>query len=222
MNKGDIYTLIGGFVVILLIAVIANHGAFSKIPSQPLSGSNQTAQVTEVPASPVTVVTTSSPAPTPTQIPEVNQTPQPPAAPYRITYVSNPFSYPVIHLPDHMETFGASDVPLAGQSVPFAYIEESRGGITKIFSVPYGIWALNMSVTANRQPQYAMFRMALCDASTGAILEGAEIQNPGSMYKVVRILSKGMYMIISINNVDSFRITLETPQQVYEKDRSLA
>ena len=220
MNKGDIYTLIGGFVVILLIAVIANPGAFSKIQLQPFSGNNQTAQVTKVPASPVTVVTPAAPTPTPTQIPEVNQTPQPPAAPYRITYMSNPFTYPVIHLPEHMESFGASDVPLAGQSIPFAYIEESRGGLTKVFSVPYGIWALNMSVTANRQPQYATFRMALCDARTGAIIEGAEIQNPGTMYKVVRVSSTGLYMIISINNVDSFRITLETPQQVYEKDRS--
>ena len=193
---------------------------FQKFSYIPFSGSNQTAQVTKVPATPVTVVTTSSPTPTPTQVPEVNQTPQPPAAPYRITYMSNPFTYPVIHLPDHMESFGASDVPLAGPSVPFAYIEESRGGITKVFSVPYGIWALNMSVTANRQPQYAMFRMALCDARTGNILEGAEIQNPGTMYKVVRVSSTGLYMIISINNVDSFRITLETPLPVYEKGRS--
>jgi len=217
VDKGDIYTLISGFVVILLIAVIANPGAFSKVQSQPFSGSNQTVQATGVPASPVTFVTPS--LPTPTQIPEVNQTPRPPAAPYRITYTSNPFTYPVIHLPEHMETFGASDFPPVGQSVPFAYVEESRGGLTKVFSVPYKVWALNISVTADRQPQYAMFRMVLCDAKTGNIIEGAEIQNPGTMYKVVRTSSTGLYMIISTDYVDSFRITLETPQQFYEKDR---
>jgi hypothetical protein len=29
-----------------------------------------------------------------------------------------------------------------------------------------------------------------------------------------------MYMIITTTSVDSFRISLETPQRIYEKDRS--
>ncbi len=220
MDKGDLYTLIGGFVVILLIAVIANPGALSKVPSLSFPGNNSPAQATEVPTPQVTVVTV-PPTTSPTPTPRVNLTPRPPDAPYRIFYSTNPFSYPVVHLPTNMETFGASDIPLRdpSPSIPFAYVEESRGGITRAFSVPYEVWALNISVTADRQPQYAMFRMVVCDAK-GNILQGAEIQYPGTMYKVVRASGPGMYMIITTTAVDSFRISLETPQRIYQKDRS--
>ena len=214
MDKGDLYTFIGGFVVILLIAVIANPGAFSKVPSLPFTGSTPTVQATGVPSLQTTGVVT----PTPTQIPEANLTPRPPDPPYRIVYTNNPFTYPVVHLPSHMETFGSSDIPLREvSSVPFAYIEETRGGLTQTFSVPYEVWVMNISVTADQMPQYAMFRMVLCDAK-GNILDGAEIQYPGTMYKVVRTSGTGMYMIISTASVDSFRISMETPLRIYEKD----
>lgn len=211
VDKGDIFTVAGGLVVILLIAMIANPAMLS--PLLPVSGSGPAVQETTVPAPEPTVVYAVSPTPTPV----VNLTPQPPGPPYRILYTNNPFTYPVIHLPDHMETFGASDIPLRDNAtVSFAYVEDSRGGLTTIFSVPYEAWALNISVTANRQPQYAMFRMVLCDAKTGTIITGAEIQNGGTMYKVVRN-SGSMYLIISVAYVDSFRITLETPLSYYEK-----
>jgi hypothetical protein len=215
VDKGDLFTLVGGFVVILLIAVIANPGALSKVPALSFPGNNPVTQATEVPTPQVTVVTVP-----PTQTPQVNLTPRPPAAPYRILYSTNPFSYPVVHLPANMESFGASDIPLrdTSPSVPFAYVEESRGGITQAFTVPYEVWALNISVTADRQPQYAMFNMVVCDAK-GNILQGAQIQFPGTMYKVVRASGPGMYMIISTTSVDSFRISLETPLRIYQKDR---
>jgi hypothetical protein len=222
VDKGDLYTLIGGFVVILLIAVIANPGAFSKVPSLPFVGSTPAVEATKVPAPQITVVSMQSPTPTATETPEVNLTPRLPDPPYRIFYTNNPFTYPVVHLPSHMETFGSSDIPLREvSSVPFAYIEETRGGLTQTFSVPYEVWVLNISVTADKKPQYAMFRMVLCDAQ-GNILEGSEIQYPGTMYKVVRTSGTGMYMIISTDSVDSFRITLETPLRFYEKDRPAA
>jgi hypothetical protein len=213
VDKGDLYTFVGGFVVILLIAVIANPGVLSKVPSLSFAGNNSPAQATGVPTPQVTVVTV---PPTP----QANLTPRPPDAPYRIFYSTNPFSYPVVHLPANMETFGASDISLrdASPSVPFAYVDESRGGITQAFTVPYEVWALNISVTADRQPQYAMFRMVVCDAK-GNILQGAEIQYPGTMYKVVRASGPGMYMIITTTSVDSFRISLETPLRIYQKDR---
>ncbi|MFA5237166.1 MAG: hypothetical protein WC362_04860 [Methanoregula sp.] len=215
MDKGDLYTFIGGFAVILVIAVIANPGAISNFPSLPFIGNTPVTQVTEIPSPQETVVR----APAPTQIPETNLTPRLPDPPYRIFYTSNPFTYPVVHLPAHMETFGASDIPLReGTSVPFAYVEETRGGLTQAFSVPYEVWVLNISVTADHQPQYAMFRMVLCDAK-GNVLDGAEIQYPGTMYRVVRATGTGMYMIISTDSVDSFRIGLETPSRIYEKDR---
>ena len=139
--------------------------AFSKVQLHPFSGSNHSTG-NQSTCDPVTVVVTSSPTPTPTQVPEVNQTPQPPAAPYRITYMSNPFTYPVIHLPDHMESFGASDVPLAWAELPFAYIEESRRHHQSLFGA-----LRDMGIEYERhrepEPQYAMFRMALCDARQG-------------------------------------------------------
>ena len=214
MDKGDILTVAVGLVVILVIALIANPGMIPQLAGQKGSAAVQQAQVTVV-QTPLPTV----PLPTPSRIYTPSPVPTPilPPQPYRITYTANPFQYPLIRLPAHMETFGASDIPLReNATIPFAYIQESQGGLTNTFSVPYELWQLNISVTATRQPQYAMFKMVLCDAKTGAIFTGAEIQNGGSMYKVVRYTGK-MYMIISVDHVDSFTITLETPLPYYEK-----
>ncbi|MGA2105535.1 hypothetical protein [Methanoregula sp.] len=213
MDKGDIYTLIGGFVVILVVAVIANHGMISSASAG--TGSSPTVpvpsvSVTQMPT-PLTVV--------PTQTPTVTQTLP---VPYRITLTNTPFSYPAIHLPDHMETYGVSNTPpRENTSVPFAYVDDSRGGLTTIFKVPYPIWALNISVTANTHPQYATFDMVLCDAKTGTIITGAEILSSGTMYKYVRN-SGSMYMIIGVSSVDYYQITLETPLSYYENASSPA
>jgi hypothetical protein len=213
VDKGDLFTLAGGLVVILVIAVIANPGLLPAfLPGATKTPAGQEVQETAVPTTVPTVVIP-SPAPTPA----ANRTPQPPAAPTRILYTNNPFKYPVIHLPDHMETFSGSDTPLrSNQTVTFAYIKGSGGGLTTIFTVPYELWALNISVTANSQPQYADFRMVLCDAKTGAFITGGEIRNGGSMYKVVRSTGP-MYMIISGSYIDSFTILLETPYTYYVK-----
>ena len=210
MDKGDLYTLIGAIVAILIVAVVANHNTIGMVTTTTLSS----------PTTPVTIVPTQisvTYTETPTQMPQVNQTPQLPAPPYRILLTNNPFTYPVIHLPDHMETFGASNTPLRENvSVPFAFMEDTRGGLTTKFSVPYAVWSLNISVTATRQPQYAIFNMVLCDANTGTIITGAEVQNGGSMYKVVRNTGS-FYMIVGTSYVDSYRITLETPLSYYQK-----
>ncbi|MFZ0006477.1 MAG: hypothetical protein WCC86_00915 [Methanoregula sp.] len=204
MDKGDIYTLIGGFVVILVVAVIANHGLIS--PSSPTTNV-PTVSVTQVPV-PSSVVQTPTVPPT-LQLP----------VPYQIILTTNPFSYPVIHLPDHMETYGVSNTPRGNVNIPFAYVEDSRGGLTTIFKVPYAVWALNISVTANTHPQYATFDMVLCDAKTGSIITGSEILNGGTMYKIVRT-SGSVYMIIGVNYVDDYRITLETPISYFENASS--
>ena len=74
-----------------------------------------------------------------------------------------------------METFGASDAPLRSEeNVPFAFVTDTRGGLTQVFSVPYPIWVLNTTVIANRTPQYGNFRMVLCYAANGTIIEGEE------------------------------------------------
>lgn len=108
-----------------------------------------------------------------------------------------------------MINYGASDV-IQNQyrDVEFAYIDEPRGGITRIFTVPYPVWVLNATIIS-KQPQYAHFRMLLCDASTGEIYQGAEIWYSGTMYKSVPISGKPMYMIISTQYVDRFHVGFE-------------
>jgi hypothetical protein len=211
VDKGDLFTLVGGFIVLLLVAVIVRPD--SLLILSPAASQHPTPTIT------ITVNETSTISPeitlTPLQVPVTKPTPSEPSPPYRIMYTSNPFTYPKIHLPDNMVSFGASDIPLKdNRSVTFAYMEGSGGGLTQVFTVPYEVWALNMTVKADRMPQYAMFKMVVCDAKTGAVLQGGEIQFPGSMYKIVRA-SGPVYMIITTSNVDSFRIDLETPYRFY-------
>jgi len=213
VDKGDLFTLAGGFAVILIIAVVANSGLLPSLhPGTPVTPEGPGVQVTATPtAVPTTVLTTPTPTPT------ANLTPQPPAAPTRILFTNNPFTYPMIHLPDRMTTFGTSNIPLrSNDTVTFAYVTDSRGGLTTIFTVPYEVWALNISVNATTRPQYSDFKMVLCDAKTGTILTGSEIQNGGSMYKVVRNTGP-VYMIISVSYVDSYTILMETPYEYYVK-----
>jgi len=213
VEKGDLLTLIGGFVVLLLVAVLVRPDSFMVlVPGSNPGGSTQLT-VTPAVSPEMSVEVTSTPRAV--TVTGINITPQEPAPPYRIMYTSNPFTYPKIHLPDHMETFGASDIPLReNRSVTFAYVEGTGGGLTQVFTVPYEVWAVNMTVNAEQRPQYAMFKMVICDATTGAVLQGGEIQFPGTMYKIVRA-SGPMYMIITTSNVDSFRIDLETPYRFY-------
>ncbi len=120
-------------------------------------------------------------------------------------------------LPVNMETFGASELPAKTlEWVPFAFIEETRGGLTEVFSVPYPVWVINSTVVAQTRPQYSSFRMALCSAESGEIIEGEEILNRGTSYRIVQTSNTGMYMIISAENIDSFYIRLETPRNYYD------
>jgi hypothetical protein len=147
--------------------------------------------------------------------------PKPDAPPYRIFYTDKPFSYPVYKLPENMVTTGASEAPRQTQEwVPFAVIENTRGGLTQIFSVPYPIWVINTTVVAENQPQYANFRMALSYADTGGIITGEEIVKPGTSYRIVRTANTSMYMIIGVKNIDSYRIRLETPREYYNAYRT--
>ena len=162
------------------------------------------------PVTPVTPSLVKTPAPEPTISP-----------PYRIFYSSDPFSYPKFKMPDNMETFGAGDLlPRGREMVTFAYISEARGGLTQRFRVPYPVWVLNTTVTANRTPQYGNFQMVLCYADNGTVVDGEEILNRGSMIRVIETSGSDMYMIITTAYIDSFRIDLETPRDYYDKYRA--
>jgi hypothetical protein len=214
VEKGDLLTLAGGVIIVLVIALITNPhylAGFSPAPS------------VQVPTTTGTII------PTPSAIRSMPVTPSPnetvvaeptPAPPYRILYSTDPFSYPKYKMPETMGIFGAGDLTLRGKEmVPFAYISETRGGLTRKFTVPYPVWVINTTVIANRTPQYGNFRMVLCYANNGTVIDGEEILNRGSMIRVIETSGTEMYMIITTAYIDSFRMDFETPRDYYDTYR---
>jgi hypothetical protein len=139
-------------------------------------------------------------------------------SPYRIFYTDKPFTYPVYKMPANMETFGASEILWRNKEwVPIAFIEDTQGGLTNVFSVPYPIWVLNTTVISEQNPQYSNLRFVLCYADTGGIIEGEEILNPQTSYRIVQTSNTKMYLIIATGSIDRFRISLETPKTYYDE-----
>ena len=212
VEKGDIITLAVGLVIVLVIAVLANPQYLSTIKG---IGEKPTPVPTPTPL-PVPIVTYQTPTIVkPTPIPVVTNAPL-----YRITFTDNPFRYPVFKLPENMEKFGGSDIVSSKQEwVPFAFVDGKQGGLTKNFSVPYPLWLINTTVTANTNPQYGRFQMVLCYTSNGIVIEGDEIFNHGTSYRVVQVSNTDMYMIISTAYIDGYHISLEAPRDYYDMYR---
>lgn len=216
VEKGDLITLIGGVILVFVIALVLNPQYLSGIP---VIGEKVT--VTPVPTAVVTVPVT-QPLQVTTVTPLTARTTVTPAAeptiapPYRLFYNSSPFSYPRFKMPDNIYIYGAGDIPFRGREmVTFAYISEERGGLTQRFSVPYPVWSLNATVTAERTPQYGNFKMVLCYANNGTVIDGMEILNRGSMTRVIQTYGVEVYMIITTAYIDSYQIDLETPRDYY-------
>jgi hypothetical protein len=74
---------------------------------------------------------------------------------------------------------------------------------------------INTTVIANRTPQYGNFKMVLCYAENGTVIDGAEILNRGSMSRIIQTSGGEYYMIISTAYIDSYYISLETPEEYY-------
>lgn len=216
MDSRDLLTLFAGIAIVIFVAFMANPEYVSELQNLPEMLLKPAETVVKTP-NPFTF-----PPEYPEQIPVVTPgMPKPDAPPYRIFYTDKPFSYPVYKLPENMVTTGASEAPRQTQEwVPFAVIENTRGGLTQVFSVPYPIWVINTTVVAENQPQYANFRMALSYADTGGIITGEEIVKPGTSYRIVRTANTSMYMIIGVKNIDSYRIRLETPREYYNAYRT--
>lgn len=193
VDRGDVFSILAALILVSVVAVAvqmppAEAGAAApQIPTQ---------------ASTPTPAVTASPAPASPGLPE----------PVRISYTTGIWDYPCCHLPANLTSYGGSDPPWprATEITPFAYIEETKGGITRTFYVPYDVWRLNCSVTATVRPEAARFRMALVERESGTIIEGAILQYPGSIIKNVERGSKDFYLIVSVDEVDAYRITLET------------
>lgn len=201
----------------MVIAVIINPGYLPGSAVTPVTPAITPVSTPEVlmtqPTVPPAIQVTTTVVPATIQV-------RPDDPPYRIFYSNKPFEYPRFKLPENMETFGAPDIPLRNEElVPFAYIEDTRGGLTQKFSVPYPLWIINTTVIANRTPQYGNFRMVLCYASNGTIIEGEEILNRGKDYRIVQTSNTDLYMIISTAYIDRYIISLETPRSYYDAYR---
>lgn len=212
VERGDILTIIGGMAVVLVIAVLMNPQYLQGTPAAPS---------TPVPTLPSTPYPTVIQTPVPvTTVISATPTIRPDNPLYRIPYTSDPFRLPRYKLPENMETYGASDIPMRTEElVPFAYVEESRGGLTQTFNIPYPLWIINTTVIANRTPQYGNFRMVLCFASNGTIIEGEEILNRGTSYRIVQISNTDLYMIVTTAYIDKYIMTFETPRSYYNAYR---
>jgi hypothetical protein len=209
VEKGDILFFAAGIITVIVIAILVNPQSISGIlPQVPVA--TPLPEQSRMPLPVQTIITPTYEKATPVPHPAE-------ASLYRIYYSEKPFSYPRLKLPENMENFGASDILQRNMElVPFAFIEEKRGGLTQKFTIPYPLWVLNISVVANISPQYGNFRMLLCNASDGTIIEGVEILNRGNAYRVIQISNTELYMIISATSVDVYRITFETPRTYYD------
>ena len=212
MKKGDLLIFAAGIATVIVIAILANPQSISGVTGPvPVTTIAPAPALTPLPVP--TIITSPSQEVTPAQIP--TDTSQ-----YRIYYTDEPHSYPLFRIPENMETFGASDILWREyEMVPFAFIEEPRGGLTQKFSIPYPLWVLNTTVTANTSPQYGNFRMVVCYASNGTIIQGGEILNRGTAYRIIRTSNTDLYMIISTTSIDHFRITFETTRNYYDAYR---
>ena len=198
MDRGDLATILAA------AAVVA--GLFLLVPSLLTPGmAPVTPEPTPASSLPLTTPAPLTPTPTPAATP-VGITP------YRITYTGQYSSYPVLYLPSDMSSYGASD-PLwrFNSSIRFAYLDETHGGLTTIFTVPYPVWRLNCTVSAWRSPEKAHLRLLLVDAETGTNIEGMEWRNPGSIVKNVQSRFRPLYLIVSTEYVDRVVVSLETP-----------
>jgi hypothetical protein len=215
VETGDIITVAGGLFIVLIIALIANPHYLSGLQVSLPGGTPvptptpilKTTSATPLPTRVTTVITTAIPTPLPT-----------PSLPYRIYYTDKPFSYPVVRLPDQLDMLGESDIRRSGQDiVTFAYLADTRGGLTKVFSVPYPVWTMDIRVIDNTTPNMASFRMALCYAANGTIIDGVELIHPGTAYKKVQTSNTPLYLIISTTNIEGYRIDLQTSRRYFEQ-----
>lgn len=213
VETGDILTVAGGLFIVIIIALIANPPYLSGLQAS-LTGGTPAPTRTLLPLPTTTAILATGP---------ILTTSLTPAPPYRIFYTDNPFSYPVVRLPDRVDTLGESDIRRSGQDiVTFAFVEDSRGGLTRVFSVPYPVWSMDIRVIDNTTPNIASFRMALCYAANGTIIDGVELIHPGTAYKKIQTSNTPLYLIISTAGIEQYHISLQTSRQYYEQFRPQA
>ena len=215
VETGDILTVAGGLFIVLVIALIANP---QYLAGMQVSLPGSTPLLTQTPPPPTTaplLLPPTTATQTPAETPAASRTP---VTSSRIYYTDKPFTYPVVRLPERLEMFGESDVRRSGQDiVTFAYMEESRGGLSRVISIPYPVWTMDIRVIDNTTPNVASFRMALCYAANGTIIDGVELMHPGTAYKKIQTSNTPLYLIISTTNIEGYRIDLQTSREYFEQ-----
>ncbi|MBR1369430.1 hypothetical protein RJ53_07960 [Methanocalculus chunghsingensis] len=220
MKRDDLLIFAAGLIVVLIISILANQPGIQIPGLFHLTGDEDDSK-----ALPLIYMEFAQPEPK-----------APVYELFTIQLVENPFDYPRIYLPkqsDHrmVGSYKKSDfeqssiLPLFGAApygtarfaddrtsewITIGVLEQKRGGLSSIFSIPTDdAWRIRTEVTADRYPDRAIFRYALCDTESGAILDGGEIMGPGERISVVFTTGKEMYFIIDLQNVDVYRIYLD-------------
>lgn len=213
MEKGDILIFAAAIATVIVIAILANPQSLYGSPA-PLPVVTTVPPATFTPLPVITSITPAFQDVPPDQT--LTDAPQ-----FQIFYTDKPLSYPLFKIPGNMGSFGASDILWRYQEmVPFAFIEDKRGGLTQKFSIPYPVWVLNITVIATTSPQYGNFRMVICNGSDGTIIDGIEILNRGTAYRIIQTSNTDLYMIITTTSIDRYRITFETPRNYYDAYRT--
>lgn len=227
MRKGDLIIFIAGLAVVLAISLAAQP---SGILLPGLFAPDNT-ETTETDSSDPLFLKEFA-----LKEPET-KTPSPAIPIKTLQLVESPFGYPRVYMPgssasrygtyrvlgeDHARGFplfgaipytsGYYDSVITEEWVPFARLEQSRGGVSTYFFIPdTPIWRIQAEVTADRHPGTALFLYVVCDAETGAILDRMEITGAGSGRSIVHTSGKEMYFITSAQNLDRYHIQIEVP-----------
>ena len=206
-------------MIVLIFAIIVKPQAFSGLLHASVQNAawNETSTVTaaQIPVASAVLQSDTVANQTRPQEPTPITTPPPPT---RVYYSPVAVEVPRIHLPDNMDSFGSSDFVRWDEQelIPYAYLQESNGGITQEFNVPYDESIINITSVADRNAGYADLRMVVCDAKNGTILTGIEIFHGGSARKILYKPKNNIYIIVSSQYVDQFQITFEAPQKYYD------
>jgi hypothetical protein len=76
---------------------------------------------------------------------------------------------------------------------------------------------MDIRVFDNATPNTGSFRMALCYAANGTVIDGVELIHPGIAFKRIQTSNVPLYLIISTIGIDGYRIDMQTSREYYEK-----
>ena len=195
MERGDLISVVAGVAIVLVVLLVLRPSVLSPSAGE---STDATATPTATPALTAVATTTATAAPVERE-------------PFRIVYTAHPEQQPNYLLPKNLTFLGGSDLPWDDDAAVFAFLQESRGGVTESFTVPYTLWQWNCSIDASSRPEYSRLRIALVNATDGAILDGAEIRSGERVSKTVQVSQRGFYFITSCQQVGSFTCALEYP-----------